>query len=155
MITAIDTNVLLDYLNPAEVHNEQATQWLLEAGEAGPLVISPATYAELAAAFESVDDLGAVLDTIGIVVPPFDEAALFLASRAWLLYTQRRRDGIDCPACGTSHTVICTRCGRGLSPRQHILADFLIGAHAQMYADRLLTRDRSYYQTYFPDLRLA
>lgn len=151
----MDTNVLLDVLVPGAPHAEASEHALNESLQAGALIVSEAVYAELAAGFPSRQALDQFLEDTGIRSQLSGSAALYLAGKAWQGYVRRRSDSLTCPSCGNAQDVRCAQCGTRLHPRQHLLADFLIGSHATVHADRLLTRDRGYYQTYFADLRLA
>jgi hypothetical protein len=68
------------------------------------------------------------------------------------LYVENRESKIQCTACGKKMSIICSECKNTISFRQHIISDFIIGAHALIYADLILSRDRGYYKTYFQDL---
>jgi hypothetical protein len=118
------------------------------------LVICEAVHAELAGHFGSLERLEMFLSDTRIGFLPSQASALTAAGIAWREYTLRRRDSVTCPECGTHQDVKCANCGRELRPRQHLVADLMIGAHALFHADRLLTRDRGFYATYFPELRL-
>ena len=51
MITAVDTNVLLDVLIPNAPHGDESERALADALRAGAVVVSDPVYAELAAHF--------------------------------------------------------------------------------------------------------
>lgn len=130
MIAAIDTNILLDILRPNEQFYESSAQALQEGATSGALVVCEIVYAELCVHFETQRECDAFLHSAEIRVEPPNRAACFRAGQAWRKY--RLQGG----------------------HRSRILADFLIGAHAELQANRLISRDRGFYRQLFPGLSL-
>jgi predicted nucleic acid-binding protein len=154
--TAVDTNALLALLYN-DTHADASEAALRRAYRNGRVVITPVVYAELAADghFASAAALDEFLTDLSIQRTDPSQAALFQAGEAFQRYTDRRPTGLQCPSCGTEQTVPCTECGTDLTPRQHIAADFLIGAHAAIDCERLLSFDSGFYATYFPSLTVT
>jgi predicted nucleic acid-binding protein len=130
MTTAVDTSVLLDLLvdDPSFASLSEAA--LAEARAAGRLIVCESVIAELRPALSSDAELASFLDELGLEFLPSPRESAFLAGNIYALYLKNR---------GSS---------------RRVLPDFLIAAHAQTCADRLLARDRGYYREYFSDLVL-
>jgi predicted nucleic acid-binding protein len=131
MISAVDSSVLLDVLLNDPTHGKQSADLLEEAFNTGGLIVSEIVYAEIASQFDSQQALDFALAQLNIRMVCSNCETAFMAGQRWWEY---RRAG------GT---------------RTRLLADFLIGAHALVNAERLLTRDRGFFRTYFPELTLA
>lgn len=130
MITAVDTNVLRDVFGADPTFGERSHVALRSCLAEGQLVACDLVWAEVTAAFGSVRLAATALTKAQIEFSPVTDTAAQAAGTAWRTYRERG---------GT-----CDR----------LIADFLIGAHAVSAADRLLTRDRGFYRSYFRRLRI-
>ena len=130
MITAVDTNVLLDVLTADPVFGPASRAALRAATQTGALVASEVVWAETAAWYSSEETAAQRLDELRVRLVPMGASAAFAAGTAWRAY----------------------RSGGGR--RKRMVADFLIGAHAAAHADCLLTRDYGFYHDRFSGLTI-
>jgi hypothetical protein len=153
MITAVDTNILLDILIPDEPFSITSKNLLDQHVSRGQLIICEVVYAELAAGFRSENDLKTFLVETGIRLTYSNEQSLYIAGTRWAEYARKgNKDLVSCPACGKTFGISCPQCKTPFAKRLHVLADFLIGAHALTHADCIISRDLGVYKTYFKDL---
>ncbi len=125
----VDSNVILDMINQDPVWFDWSDRALARHADSG-LVVNAMVYSELCCSAASTDEVDALLAGMAVTVADIPRAALFLASKAHLLY--RRRGGA----------------------RTSALPDFFIGAHAQILGMAIMTRDTGRYRTYFPQVPL-
>lgn len=129
--TLIDANVLIDLFDEESEWREWSDAMITACMRKGPVVINPIIYAEVAAGFETLEELNLRLPETSVMREPLPFEAAFLAARAFVIYRYKGGD------------------------RRSPLPDFYIGAHAAVAGHTLLTRDPRRYRYYFPTLRIV
>jgi predicted nucleic acid-binding protein len=127
--TLVDSNVLIDVFTMEPPWREWSRSRLMEAADAGDVVINQIVLAETAMRFRDAVALAA-LEIANFTRESLPWEASFRAGQAHSAY--RDRGGL----------------------RERTLPDFLIGAHAEARGHRLLTRDSRRYRAYFPTLEI-
>jgi len=131
VITAVDSSVVLDVLTADSEHAEKSEGALRQASLQGQLIVCEAALAEIFPALGDRDRVQEFLVDWQIDFMPSNEESAMLAGEMFLRYLKRGRE------------------------QKRIVADFLIGAHASVHADRLLARDRGYLRDYFSNLNVV
>jgi predicted nucleic acid-binding protein len=129
--TAVDTSILLDVFQPDPRFGPPSREALRRAYAQGALVACEIVWAEIRAHFPTDGLFDEAVGTMGIRFEPLSAATVAAAGRLW---RESRKSGKAVPA--------------------RVVADFLVGAHAQLQAEALLTRDPGFYRRHFQGLRL-
>jgi predicted nucleic acid-binding protein len=132
---ALDTNVLIDLLGD-DSRADAAEASLRLALTNGPVVICDVVLSELTAGLGSGSEVLDVLEDMGVRFAAVDQRAAVRSGEMQRKYNERLR------AAGR----------RPMSPRT--VPDFIVGAHALLQCDALITRDDGFFRDYFKGLRV-
>lgn len=132
---AIDSSVLIDLLG-GDTGAEAAEDCLRTALTRGPVVACDVVLSEVVSGLGFGAELLDALEGVGIVYSPIESRAAVRAGEMQRRYKERRKASGLIPA----------------GPRT--VPDFLIGAHALLQCQALITRDQGFFRDYFKGLKV-
>jgi len=129
---AVDTSILVDYIGDGPSADE-AEQLLRNALSTGPVVACEVVVSEVVAGLGHSDLVLETLEAIGIGFSSLELRAALRAGEMQRRYRQRLPASADA---------------------KRTVPDFLIGAHALLQCQGLITRDAGFFRDYFKGLRV-
>ena len=150
----VDTNALVYIYSGIPNIGRKYAELLGDLSTKYNLVIPKLVYGELSLIFRNSKQLNNFLSDTGIIIGDIESETYLVAAKRWDKYNKLRV--LICQRCGKKlEKLTCIECGVEIKIRQHILTDFIIGAYALQTSERkLVTHDKGYYSTYFPEVTI-
>jgi predicted nucleic acid-binding protein len=128
-VIALDSSVLVDILTdqPDSAASDQALRTALGAG---PVVACDVVISEVCSSLLNSDELFDALSDLGVAYSQVEMKAAIRAGEMQRRYRQRG------------------------GQRQRTVPDFIVGAHALLQCDGLITRDAGFFRDYFKGLKV-
>ncbi len=132
---AIDSSVLIDLLG-GDARAESAETCLRVALHSGPVAVSDIAVSEVTAGLGHGSEMADAIEEMGIHYLPLELRSAIRAGEMQRKYKERLQ-----------------RLGQAPRSRRTV-ADFLVGAHAMLQCDGLITRDGGFFRDYFKGLKI-
>ena len=134
-MVAVDSSVLIDLLGDGAMA-DAAEASLRQALANGPVVLCDVVVSEITAGLGHGAEIMDVVEDMGMRYLPVDQRAAIRAGEMQRRYSERMRaKGQD-----------------GAVPRT--VPDFIVGAHALLQCNALITRDAGFFRDYFKGLKV-
>lgn len=133
---AVDSNILIDFIGNDPRAADAADLALRRALGAGPVVVCEVVLAEVVTGLGNGSAVTDALDELGVDFSPLEQRSAVRAGEMQRRYRDRIRQG--------------TLAG---GPKRSI-PDFLVGAHALLQCQGLITRDAGFFRDYFKGLKV-
>jgi len=134
-VIAVDTSVIVDLLG-GDSRADAAESCLRDALSQGPVVTCDVVVSEVVAGLGHSSRLIDTMEEMGLTYSPLELRSAARAGEMQRRYNERLRHA-----------------GRPPETRRTV-PDFLIGAHALLQCQGLITRDAGFYRDYFKGLKL-